>query len=64
MTYLKSKRAWVRWKSKDTPADCEEPKNFPCFVYCTVLSYGYEEDKANYLYESDLRAMLDQIVKP
>ena len=59
MTFLKNKRAWKRWAkaNENFSAPFDEPTEYPCFGYTTVLSYGYEEDQAKYLYADDVAQM-------
>lgn len=65
MKYLKSQRAFQRWSvgiNRGQPqAPIATPVEYPCFGYLTVLSYGYEEDQAEYLYDSDIRSMAERM---
>lgn len=62
MKFLKSERAWKIWVNKELSyeggaARHEVPKQFPCFVYLVVLSFGYEEQAPEYLYPADVAKM-------
>lgn len=63
MTFIKNRRAWLRWRRTDTTSQDEvsEPKEFPCMVYLTTLSFGYEESRANYLYAEDVIRMWEKL---
>jgi len=63
MKFLKSKLAWKRWVKRNGVCWVVPPKQFPCFAYETVTSFGYEETEANYLYDYDLERMLREVVQ-
>ena len=60
MNYLKSKRAWSLWKTKNLLSndEAEIPEEFPCYAYLVVGSWGYEEYFTLYLYKQDIEKML------
>lgn len=61
MKFLKSERAYLRWAAgvnRGQPqAPITPPVEFPCFAYLEVGSFGYEEERAEYLYRDDVRRM-------
>lgn len=59
MTFIKNRRAWLKWKREDLGGQegVIEPKEYPCFAYATVRSFGYEEYAENYLYPADVEKM-------
>lgn len=59
MILLKNKAAFNKWRKQPAQSNdlISEPLEFPCYVYLTVLSFGYEELQANYLYCYDLYNM-------
>lgn len=65
MTLFKNKLSWKRWANRvnrgqpQSPIDA--PIEFPCFGYLITQSFGYEEEQAVYLYNSDVIDMLKQI---
>jgi hypothetical protein len=66
MILLKNKTAWKKWSKtfnagQPQCAPAGLPVKFPCFVYETVASFGYEETSENYLDEQDLLGMVDQL---
>jgi hypothetical protein len=66
MTLLRNKRQWRKWAKvfhggQPQVAPPKEPTEFPCFVYETVQSFGYEECNEHYLYRADLKAMLEEL---
>ncbi|HEX4084341.1 MAG TPA: hypothetical protein VHY22_05485 [Chthoniobacteraceae bacterium] len=63
MNLLKSKRAWLRLLNKrcEKPDHQPFPEQYPCFVYFTVRSFGYEQESANFLYPNDLARMAHQL---
>lgn len=65
MKYLKNKRSWSLWKTKEYLSDdeAELPEKFPCFAYLGVGSFAYEEYNAFYLYREDVDKMLLKIQK-
>ncbi len=59
MKYLKNKRAWALWKTKEYLSDDEAEllEKFPCFAYLGVGSFAYEEYSAHYLYKQEIERM-------
>lgn len=62
MILLGSERAYRRWArdAYDTYNDrwqAESPKEYPCYAYTVVQSFGYEETAPRYLYASDIAKM-------
>lgn len=59
MTFIKNRRAWLRWKRKTmgNQDGVTEPSQYPCFAYTSVGSFGYEEYLENYLYAKDVWRM-------
>ncbi len=60
MEFIKNERAFRKFKKKYEWSFVSDPLKFPCFAYFTVVSYGMEEDEANYLYVDDLVRMLSK----
>lgn len=64
MIFIKNKREWNKWAkefNKSQPQAPADPHDkFPCFLYLTVGSYGYEEEREKYLYKEDIEKMLQQ----
>lgn len=67
MKLLKDQSAWKRWMKSEGLASqaftTSPPSEYPCYAYCTVHSFGYEEQNANYLYEKDIFKMNENIVR-
>lgn len=67
MKFLKNARSFKRWAAKinqgQPQAPLHPPEHFPCWAYLSVLSYGYEEDQANYLYLPEVQHMLKEFTK-
>ena len=66
MILLKNETAWKKWAKKFNASQpqvfpAKQPARFPCFVYETVVSFGYEEVSENYLDENDLERMSHEI---
>lgn len=65
MTLLKSRRAYDKWakgvNSGQPQSPIQPPAEFPCYAYLTVASFGYEEERAEYLYSDDLQKMLPNL---
>jgi hypothetical protein len=34
-----------------------EPREYPCYAYAVVQSFGYEEEQPKYLYPNDIEKM-------
>jgi hypothetical protein len=71
MMLLRSRRAWLAWAKRQAfpthfagratvPFLCE-PDLYPCFAYAVLGSFAYEEERPEYLYESDIERMLCDI---
>ena len=61
MKLLKTRVGWRRWMLAhvagtyaSTLDQYEEPKEYPCYAYAVVQSFGYEEEQPRYLYRADL----------
>ena len=72
MVLLKNHRAWKRFVNKECniiPTDDKgrhngaPPREFPCYAYLTVASYGYEEQNIHYLYVEDIANMYVKLMK-
>ena len=63
MKLLKSRRGWVMLRNANIGDDIPEPDKYPCYVYFTVKSWGYEIKQAIYLYAEDVEFMNFQIKK-
>lgn len=62
MKYLKSHLAWPRWcSSVFGRQEVDEPKEYPCYVYTVVASWGMQEEQPVYVYRRDLEKMLKAI---
>lgn len=58
-TFLKSRRAWMRWSKSEREQGprVSEPEKFPCFGFWTVADWGMEWSQENYLYAEDIHTM-------
>lgn len=67
MKLLKNERAYIRFAAalNRSQPQCHPvpPVEFPCFVYLTTASFGYEEENENYLYADDIARMQRQLAK-
>jgi hypothetical protein len=67
MKLLRDKRAWRRFLLNDLgmpkgDADNErEPKEYPCFAYAYIRSFGHEELGPVYLYGKDVEKMVKRL---
>lgn len=64
MKFLKSERAFRRWRNRvfwgQYPAEKPSPREYPCFAYLRTTSWGHLQEPV-YLYSSDLKEMLEAI---
>lgn len=61
MEFIKNSDEFAKFEHLHSCDVIDEPEEFPCFVYLVVQSFGYEEERAVYLYKKDIEAMLAQI---
>lgn len=70
--FLKNEREWkrlIKYEGNIQPQDMNGkhtggmPREFPCYAYLTVQSYGYEEQNIHYLYMEDLIQMESLLLK-
>lgn len=61
MYLIKDKEDFKKFQDEHISSFVEKPKEFPCYAYFIVTSWGMEEDTAHYLYKEDLLEMLDKL---